>query len=94
MFTNPLGRRARRRHRIEAIDHIAHDTSDTLCARIVIETDPEVLAMITAALAERRSIFLALAHIEGGHMEGCHHEHTSGPATAPFNPWGDCGGEG
>jgi hypothetical protein len=51
------------RHRREVLEAIARDSSEVLAARVVIESDPQTLDMLRAALNERHTLVLAFTRI-------------------------------
>ncbi len=78
-----LRRRRIERHRARVVAGIPRDTTDHLAALLVIETDETTARALAAALNERRSITLTLAHQQCWHMTPAE-EVDPGPSTSPM----------
>lgn len=82
-----------RKHREEVFSQIPAEPTDQLAAHIMIEVDPVTIAMLGAALMERRGVLLTLAHVEDVKAARQAQEAaglvSAGPSTECFNPWAD-----
>lgn len=78
------------RHRRELLERMSHTANDTLAAMITIETDPQTMAMLVAALQERHAFTLTMVHVDNVRTQYTQSgAFDPGPGTATFNPFDD-----
>lgn len=81
------------KHRQDVLHAIELESTDTLAARLQFETDPKAMSMIVAALQERHSIQITLAHVHADHWEAIITPavvvEVRGPETTEFDPFAE-----